>query len=52
LGSLSGALLVITFFARIFPIIPIEETILEAEAHTQTATSNISLITPQENAIA
>jgi Ni/Fe-hydrogenase subunit HybB-like protein len=29
IGSLAGALLVITFFARIFPIIPIHETILE-----------------------
>ena len=28
-GSLAGALLVITFFARIFPIIPIQETIEE-----------------------
>ena len=32
-GSLAGALLVITFFARIFPIIPIHETILETETH-------------------
>lgn len=29
MGSLAGALLVITFFARIFPIIPIHETITE-----------------------
>ena len=29
LGSLAGALLIITFFARIFPIIPIQETITE-----------------------
>jgi molybdopterin-containing oxidoreductase family membrane subunit len=29
LGSLAGALLIITIFARIFPIIPIEETIEE-----------------------
>jgi molybdopterin-containing oxidoreductase family membrane subunit len=29
IGSLSGALLVITFFARILPIIPIHETIIE-----------------------
>jgi len=29
LGSLAGALLVITFFARFFPIIPIQETIIE-----------------------
>jgi Polysulphide reductase len=28
-GSLSGALLLVTLFARIFPIIPIEETIKE-----------------------
>jgi molybdopterin-containing oxidoreductase family membrane subunit len=32
-GSLAGALLVITFFARIFPIIPIHETIIETEAN-------------------
>ena len=31
LGSLAGALLIITFFARIFPIIPIHETITEDE---------------------
>ncbi|MGZ3852138.1 MAG: NrfD/PsrC family molybdoenzyme membrane anchor subunit [Flavisolibacter sp.] len=31
LGSLAGALLIITFFARIFPIIPIHETIIEDE---------------------
>ncbi len=29
MGSLSGALLIITFFARIYPIVPIEETIIE-----------------------
>jgi Ni/Fe-hydrogenase subunit HybB-like protein len=29
MGSLAGALLLITFFARIFPIIPIHETITE-----------------------
>ena len=33
MGSLAGALLVITFFARIFPIIPIHETIVEDEKH-------------------
>ena len=32
-GSLAGALLVITFFARIFPIIPIHETIIEIDSH-------------------
>ncbi len=32
-GSLAGALLVITFFARIFPIIPIHETITETNEH-------------------
>jgi Ni/Fe-hydrogenase subunit HybB-like protein len=32
-GSLAGALLVITFFARIFPIIPIHETIIETNEH-------------------
>jgi Ni/Fe-hydrogenase subunit HybB-like protein len=31
MGSLAGALLIITFFARIFPIIPIHETIHEDE---------------------
>ena len=38
IGSLAGALLVITFFARIFPIIPIHETITEShetEAHKE-----------------
>ena len=34
MGSLAGALLVITFFARIFPIIPIHETITENENPT------------------
>jgi len=29
IGSLAGALLVITFFARIYPIVPIHETISE-----------------------
>jgi Ni/Fe-hydrogenase subunit HybB-like protein len=29
MGSLAGALLIITFFARIYPIVPIEETIIE-----------------------
>ena len=33
-GSLSGVLLVITFFARIYPIIPIHETIIENEKGT------------------
>jgi Ni/Fe-hydrogenase subunit HybB-like protein len=35
LGSLAGALLVITFFARILPIIPIEETIIEQHETAQ-----------------
>jgi len=35
MGSLAGALLVITFFARIFPIIPIHETITEDEKAAQ-----------------
>jgi molybdopterin-containing oxidoreductase family membrane subunit len=29
MGSLAGALLIITFFARVYPIIPIQETINE-----------------------
>ncbi len=32
-GSLAGMVLIITFFARIFPIIPIQETIEETEKH-------------------
>lgn len=31
IGSLAGAMLIITFFARIYPIIPIQETITENE---------------------
>jgi Ni/Fe-hydrogenase subunit HybB-like protein len=34
MGSLAGALLIITFFARIYPIIPIHETITENETDT------------------
>lgn len=34
IGSLAGALLVITFFARILPIIPIQETITEQQEHS------------------
>jgi Ni/Fe-hydrogenase subunit HybB-like protein len=34
MGSLAGALLIITFFARIFPIVPIHETIVEDEIHS------------------
>jgi len=33
MGSLAGALLIITIFARIFPIIPVQETITETEHH-------------------
>ena len=33
MGSLAGMLLIITIFARIFPIIPIQDTILETERH-------------------
>lgn len=34
MGSLAGALLIITFFARLFPIIPIHETVTERrESH-------------------
>jgi molybdopterin-containing oxidoreductase family membrane subunit len=35
MGSLAGVLLVITFFARIYPIIPIHETITENEADSE-----------------
>jgi Ni/Fe-hydrogenase subunit HybB-like protein len=34
MGSLAGALLIITFFVRIFPIIPIHETIIEKNEKT------------------
>lgn len=37
MGSLAGALLIVTFFSRIFPIIPIQETI--AEQNESAATS-------------
>jgi molybdopterin-containing oxidoreductase family membrane subunit len=32
-GSLAGVLLIITIFARLFPIVPIHETIIETEQH-------------------
>src|SRR5678815_1976777 len=35
MGSLAGVLLVITFFARIYPIIPIQETITESDEKAQ-----------------
>jgi Ni/Fe-hydrogenase subunit HybB-like protein len=35
MGSLSGALLIITFFARIFPVVPIQETIDEEETNSK-----------------
>lgn len=40
MGSLAGALLVITFFARIYPIIPIQETIEEYHATHATESDN------------
>jgi molybdopterin-containing oxidoreductase family membrane subunit len=33
MGSLAGMLLIVTFFVRLFPIIPIQETITEIEEH-------------------
>ena len=33
MGSLAGMLLIVTIFARIFPIIPIQETITEMQKH-------------------
>jgi molybdopterin-containing oxidoreductase family membrane subunit len=36
IGSLAAALLIITFFARIFPIIPIHETITEEHEKTES----------------
>ena len=35
LGSLAGALLIITFFARVFPIIPIHETAAELDENLE-----------------
>ena len=35
MGSLSGALLIITLFARLFPIIPIHETVIESKEHEE-----------------
>lgn len=35
MGSLAGALLIITFFVRIFPIIPIQETITEQHENAE-----------------
>lgn len=35
MGSLAGMMLLITVFARLFPIIPIQETITEIEQHEQ-----------------
>ena len=35
-GSLAGALLIITFFVRVFPIIPIQETVIEENEKAAT----------------
>jgi len=35
MGSLAGALLIITLFARLFPIIPIHETVIESKEHDE-----------------
>jgi Ni/Fe-hydrogenase subunit HybB-like protein len=37
MGSLAGMLLIVTIFARIFPIIPIQETITEMEHNEKTS---------------
>ncbi len=43
MGSMAGVLLIITFFARIYPIIPIQETITEkAEVEEKAALLNIN----------
>jgi Ni/Fe-hydrogenase subunit HybB-like protein len=36
MGSLAGALLIITFFVRIFPIVPIQETVTEEHEKAET----------------
>ncbi|RYG53223.1 MAG: hypothetical protein EOO01_04890 [Chitinophagaceae bacterium] len=35
IGSMAGVLLIITFFVRVFPIIPIQETITEQNEHNE-----------------
>ena len=35
-GSLAGALLIITIFVRLFPIIPIHETVIEQHEKAET----------------
>jgi molybdopterin-containing oxidoreductase family membrane subunit len=35
MGSLAGAMLIITLFARIFPIIPIHETLSGQDEHAE-----------------
>jgi Ni/Fe-hydrogenase subunit HybB-like protein len=39
IGSMAGVLLIITLFARIYPIIPIQETITEQIEHNETKDS-------------
>jgi Ni/Fe-hydrogenase subunit HybB-like protein len=43
MGSMAGVLLIITFFARVFPIIPVQETIDEHEHATETAEAPLEL---------
>jgi molybdopterin-containing oxidoreductase family membrane subunit len=44
IGSLAGALLVITFFVRILPIIPIHETITEEQEHADKISAQNKII--------
>jgi Ni/Fe-hydrogenase subunit HybB-like protein len=51
MGSLAGALLIITFFVRIFPIIPIHETIEEQKEMTGEKVPGQQEIKGNENSI-
>ena len=51
MGSLAGALLIITFFVRIFPVIPIHETIEEQKEMTNEKASSQQEIKGNENPI-
>ncbi len=51
MGSLAGALLIITFFVRIFPIIPIHETIEEQKEVTDEKVTSQPQLKEKENFI-
>ena len=49
MGSLAGALLVITFFVRIFPIIPIHETIEEEHEKAESTIVPVNKIVIEQH---